>query len=155
MEVSSLLHVSAPLPPGKEPPGTHSIASWMCPEHFWMLHRREKSLAPAGNRTPGVQPIARRYADWTIPVPQLLYNLVDLYTAEWREIGKAFEHFSIVFLNRQHGGYVNFSDGRNSSTIKCRILKICSHKSLWDRSRGLKNRLFLLLACIPYFEKIE
>jgi hypothetical protein len=27
----------------------------------------EKNLAPAGNQTPAVQPVARRYTDWAIP----------------------------------------------------------------------------------------
>jgi hypothetical protein len=60
MEVSGKLHALAALPPGKEPPvliryeaGWAQSRSGRCGE--------EKNLAPAGNRTPVVQPVARRY----------------------------------------------------------------------------------------------
>jgi hypothetical protein len=37
------------------------------PEPVWTLWRKEKSLASAGNRTPDVEPLARRYTDGAIP----------------------------------------------------------------------------------------
>jgi hypothetical protein len=41
-------------------------------EPVWSLWRREKYLAFAGNWTPVVQLVARRYTDWAIPDPD--YN---------------------------------------------------------------------------------
>jgi hypothetical protein len=32
------------------------------------MWRKEKSLALVGNQTPAVQPVARRYTDWAMPV---------------------------------------------------------------------------------------
>jgi hypothetical protein len=56
MEVSGQFHARAALPP--VPIGQD--AGW-APEPVWTLWRREKSLAPAGNRA--VYPVARRYTD--------------------------------------------------------------------------------------------
>jgi hypothetical protein len=37
--------------------------SWEGPEPVWTLWSSEKSLAPSGNGTPVVQPVASRYID--------------------------------------------------------------------------------------------
>jgi hypothetical protein len=42
-------------------------------ESVWTLWRRDKSLAPAGNRTTIVQPVARRYIDWAPAANYMLY----------------------------------------------------------------------------------
>jgi hypothetical protein len=39
------------------------------PQSWPGRYAEEKNLAPAGNRTPAVQPVARRYTDWVIPTP--------------------------------------------------------------------------------------
>jgi hypothetical protein len=41
----------------------HWIGGWVGPEPIWMLCRREKSLAPAGNWTSVIQAVVHRYAD--------------------------------------------------------------------------------------------
>jgi hypothetical protein len=48
--VSGQLHAVAALSPRERAPGTYWIIGWVGP--------REKSLAPAGNRTPAVHPVA-------------------------------------------------------------------------------------------------
>jgi hypothetical protein len=71
MEVSGRLHAPAALPPGKQPPepigkeGGPQSRSGRCEE--------EKALAPAGNQTPAIQPVVRRYTDWAIPA--LAFNV--------------------------------------------------------------------------------
>jgi hypothetical protein len=60
------LHAPAVLPPEIEPSVPTVDATWAL-EPVWTRQRREKSLVPAGNRTPAVQPIARRYIDSAIP----------------------------------------------------------------------------------------
>jgi hypothetical protein len=40
---------------------------WLASESVWTLWGTEKSLTPAGNWTPAVRTLARRYTDWTIP----------------------------------------------------------------------------------------
>jgi hypothetical protein len=66
MEVSGRLHTPAILLPGKEPlVPTGQEVRW-APEPFWTRWWREKFPAPAGNRTPIVQPIARRHS-WIHP----------------------------------------------------------------------------------------
>jgi hypothetical protein len=56
MEVSGQLHAPTALPLGKEPPVLIVYAAVWAPEPIWS---REKSLAPAGNLTPALQPVAR------------------------------------------------------------------------------------------------
>jgi hypothetical protein len=62
MEVSGQLHAPAALPQGNHPrypldrrlSGSQSLSG---------RFGEETNLAPAGNRTPAVQPVARRYTD--------------------------------------------------------------------------------------------
>jgi hypothetical protein len=49
------------LPAGERDP--MGLESGGAPESVWTLWRRDKSLAPAGNRTLAVGPVAGRYAD--------------------------------------------------------------------------------------------
>jgi hypothetical protein len=44
-----------------------------------MLWSWEKSLAPAGYRTPAIQPIARRYTDWAMSVQYVLQRKVTFW----------------------------------------------------------------------------
>jgi len=54
MEVSGQLHAPAALLPGKEP-----SVPWVAPTaDLDAMARRKKALAPAGNRTPIVHPVA-------------------------------------------------------------------------------------------------
>jgi hypothetical protein len=46
---------------GPEPTGQE--AGW-CPQPVWTMWHAEKSLVPAGIRTPAVQSVACPYADW-------------------------------------------------------------------------------------------
>jgi hypothetical protein len=65
--------------PGKKPPvPTGQEAGW-APEPFLTLRGSERSLAPGGNWTQGVRPVARRYTNWAIPTPWLItmsYSLI-------------------------------------------------------------------------------
>jgi hypothetical protein len=61
MQVNSNLHAPAALPTGKESPILIGY------EAGWMLWRREKSFALAGNRTSRQ---TRRYTDWATPDPE-------------------------------------------------------------------------------------
>jgi hypothetical protein len=63
MEVSGQLHAPATLPPGKEPLGTHWIGRWEGLRADQDVREKRKSVASVGNRTPTVQPVARRYTD--------------------------------------------------------------------------------------------
>jgi hypothetical protein len=74
MEMSCQLHAPAALPPGNEAPAPIEQKAGWAPEPVWTLWRREKSLAPAGNWNPAVQPVARRYTDWAIPTPECTYT---------------------------------------------------------------------------------
>jgi hypothetical protein len=44
--------------PREKGAGTHWIGAGWAPEQVWTLWSREKSLVPAGNQTPAIQPIA-------------------------------------------------------------------------------------------------
>jgi hypothetical protein len=52
------------LPPGKEPPVPIGQEAGWAPEPVWTQGLEEKSSAPAGDRTPVVQPVVRHYTDW-------------------------------------------------------------------------------------------
>jgi hypothetical protein len=62
MELSGQLHAPVALPPGKQPPVR--TESEVGSEPVWTLWSGQKSLSASGNRTPAVQPLARRYTDW-------------------------------------------------------------------------------------------
>jgi hypothetical protein len=61
------LHPPPPRPE-KSATSTHWIGRWVGPRAA-MHAVGENSLAPAGNRTPDVQPVARRYTDWAMSAP--------------------------------------------------------------------------------------
>jgi hypothetical protein len=48
--------------PGGRPPLPIRLEAWWASESLWKLWNREKSLAPAVNRTPAVKPVVYRYA---------------------------------------------------------------------------------------------
>jgi hypothetical protein len=62
MEFSGQLHAPAILLPGREPryPLHKSLG---VPQSQFGLYVEEKSLVPAGNRTPTTQPVAHHYTD--------------------------------------------------------------------------------------------
>jgi hypothetical protein len=69
MEVSGQLHASAALPPRKEPPGTHWIWGWVGPRAVLNAVAKRKIPSPrreSNPRSPIVQPVAQRYADWAM-----------------------------------------------------------------------------------------
>jgi hypothetical protein len=63
MEVGGQLHAPAASLLGKEPPVPIAQEAGWVREPVWTLSRRGKSVAPAGNRTPAVHPVARLYTD--------------------------------------------------------------------------------------------
>jgi hypothetical protein len=66
MGVSGQLHAPAALPPGEKPPVPIGQEAGWAPEPVSKLWSTEISLAPAGNRIPAVQPVARRYTNRAI-----------------------------------------------------------------------------------------
>jgi hypothetical protein len=60
MKVSGELHAPGALPPEKEAPVDSRLGG---PQSRSGRYGEEKSHAPARNRTPAVQPVARRYTD--------------------------------------------------------------------------------------------
>jgi hypothetical protein len=58
MAVSVQLHVHATLFRGKETPVSIGWNAVRVPQSVWEMWRREKSLSPAGNRTPAVQRVS-------------------------------------------------------------------------------------------------
>jgi hypothetical protein len=63
MEVGGYLHAPVALPSGKEPLVPIGQEAGRTLEPAWTLWNTEKSFVPEG-----VQPIARRYTYWAIPV---------------------------------------------------------------------------------------
>jgi len=57
MEASGQFHATTALNTGKRSPGTKGTGGWVGPKPFYRQWRREKILAPAGNRNLVVQPI--------------------------------------------------------------------------------------------------
>jgi hypothetical protein len=69
MEVSGQLHAPAALPPGKEAPSTPWTGGWVGPRAVLDVVVKRKIPSPrrkSNPRTPIVQPVDQRYADWTI-----------------------------------------------------------------------------------------
>jgi hypothetical protein len=63
MEVSGQLQAPTALPPRKETTVPTEYEAGWASEPVWTLWRRENYLALAGNRTPVVQPVARRHTE--------------------------------------------------------------------------------------------
>jgi hypothetical protein len=59
MEVSGQLHTSVVLPPGKRAPGTHCLEGCVGPRIGLETVEKRKSIAPAGNLNPTIQPLGR------------------------------------------------------------------------------------------------
>jgi hypothetical protein len=60
MEVSGQIHALVHLPPRKHPPKPTGQETGLAQSRSGR-REEEKNLAPAGNPTPAVQPVARRY----------------------------------------------------------------------------------------------
>jgi hypothetical protein len=60
----SASHPGRAFTPGERTCGTHCTGCWVGPEPVWTQRLEEKCFAPAGNRTPIVQPVVRHYTDW-------------------------------------------------------------------------------------------
>jgi hypothetical protein len=59
------------LPPGKGPPVPILQEAGWAPEPVWTQMLEEKYFAPAGDRTPVVQPVVRHYTAWANPAPSI------------------------------------------------------------------------------------
>jgi hypothetical protein len=66
MEVNGQLQALVPSSLGEEPPVRNEWEAGLAPVPVQTLYRKEIFLSPAGNRTPPVQPVARRYTDLEI-----------------------------------------------------------------------------------------
>jgi hypothetical protein len=69
MDVSGQLHAPDTLPPRKEPLLPIGQEAGWAQEPVWMRWWREKFPAPAGARTPTIQPVAQRYTTLSYPEP--------------------------------------------------------------------------------------
>jgi hypothetical protein len=63
MKASGQHHDPVALPPEIEPSFPVVYEAGSAPETVWRLWSTDQSIALAGNQTPTVQPMARRYAD--------------------------------------------------------------------------------------------
>jgi hypothetical protein len=66
------------LPPGKGPPVPIVQEAGWAPEPVWTQRLEEKSSAPAGDRTPVVQPVVRHYTAWANPAPTFVVYLAKI-----------------------------------------------------------------------------
>jgi hypothetical protein len=83
MGVSGQRHVPAALlPPGKGPPVPIVQEAGWAPEPVWTQRIQEKSYAPAGDRTPIVQPVVRHYTAWANPAPPTKYAKLQIILVE-------------------------------------------------------------------------
>jgi hypothetical protein len=72
MEGNGQLHSPAALTPGEGASGIHSIGGWVGPRTGLDAVEYRKSLVPAGNGTPAIQPVA-------IPTKLSLHVLPNAY----------------------------------------------------------------------------
>jgi hypothetical protein len=63
---------SRALPPGKGPLVPIGLEAGWAPEPVWTQGLEEKSSAPAGDRTPIVQPIVRHHTVWATAAPNVM-----------------------------------------------------------------------------------
>jgi hypothetical protein len=89
-------------------PGTHCLGGWVGPGVD--LDVTEKIIAPAGNWTPAVQPVARRYTNW--PITDLLKQVVTKITVV---LSKVYHRFTYVNSDNYHSKRVQ--SGMNSSVL--------------------------------------
>jgi hypothetical protein len=81
MWVTGQLHPPATLPPGKELPVPIGQEVRWSPDPVWTLWSIEKCLPLDGNRTPAVQPVARRYTGRAISGVPILYRYLIITVA--------------------------------------------------------------------------
>jgi hypothetical protein len=68
MEMSGQLHASAALPLWKYPLLRIGEEAGCAPDSVWTLWTKE-FFVPAESRDRAVQPVTRRYTDWSIAIP--------------------------------------------------------------------------------------
>jgi hypothetical protein len=110
-------------------------------EPVWTPWNREEFLALAGNQTPAVLPVARRYTDWAIPDPSNIAYKQKRFARSGAEEGRldtSREKDSIpkrIFLNLENGGavaekiYIRQSLDSNHLTITIICQLYCSVQS--------------------------
>jgi hypothetical protein len=70
--------------PRERAPGIHWIGDWVGPRaSLAAVEKKKKSLAPTGNWTPAVQPVAIRHTDKAIPAP--LEN-IGSFNVKWAQL---------------------------------------------------------------------
>jgi hypothetical protein len=82
MGVSGQRHAPAALlPPRKGPPVPIVQEAEWAPEPVWTQAREKKSSAPAGDRTPVVQPVVRYYTAWAASAPDGVWGVEQTHSS--------------------------------------------------------------------------
>jgi hypothetical protein len=110
-------------PRGKSPrsPLEISTGGWWAAEPAWALWNREKSLAPAGNRTPAIQSVASRYPYWSVPARTLIGVHIFpkcLFSISYTSYALKFSYCRLGFTDTKLSHYRYFS-ARIRSSFSC------------------------------------
>jgi hypothetical protein len=107
MEVSGQASRTGRFTPVDTAPDTRCVGDWVGPRADLKAVGKRKHLAPTGNRTQAVQPVARRYTDWAIPAPRSSIFTIKILKVKYRKDEDLFN-----FKDADSFSAVTVSDGR-------------------------------------------
>jgi hypothetical protein len=124
-----------PLSPGESAPATHWIRGWVGPRTGMDAVEYRKTLRLPENRTPAVQPEARCYTAWAVPIPTRHFiratvfrgsvvSISDAHNCIWHYEGKLLAYWKLSNFMLSGGSVVSSISNFNIDTENLYIARL-------------------------------